>query len=171
MASTVKLKNNNDDKHEGVVGFSWTIFFFGSFVPLFRGDWCWFIIMLIADLCTFSLAKFIFCFTYNKSYIKNLLDKGYFPADDHSRQLLIQAGLILDSETQSSEPTVTVTPVSTSTGSTKCKQRGNGGRFTMTFKFTTKIDRLLWAILGISGCALALWNAWQIYLWLDFVSF
>lgn len=37
------------------VGFSWTVFFFGFFVPIFRGDWVWFILMLIAAIITYSI--------------------------------------------------------------------------------------------------------------------
>lgn len=39
------------------VGFSWTVFFFGSFPALFRGDFKWFLIMIIADFFTASLAQ------------------------------------------------------------------------------------------------------------------
>ena len=58
-------------------GFSWTMLFFGIFVPLYRGDWKWFLIILIANLFTYGLASVVFAFIYNKIYINDLLEKGY----------------------------------------------------------------------------------------------
>ena len=58
-------------------GFSWPTLFFGIFVPLCRGDWKWFLIMLIANIFTYGLASIVFAFIYNKIYINDLLEKGY----------------------------------------------------------------------------------------------
>ena len=58
-------------------GFSWTMLFFGIFVPLYRGDWKWFLIILIANIFTYGLASVVFAFIYNKIYINDLLEKGY----------------------------------------------------------------------------------------------
>ena len=58
-------------------GFSWTMLFFGIFVSLCRGDWKWFLIILIANLFTYGLASVVFAFIYNKIYINDLLEKGY----------------------------------------------------------------------------------------------
>lgn len=58
-------------------GFSWTTLFFGAFVPLCRGDWKWFLIMIVAAMLTFGLSSIVFCFLYNKFYINDLLEKGY----------------------------------------------------------------------------------------------
>lgn len=80
---------------KGVVGFSWTTFFFGFFVPLFRGDWKWFFIMLVAGILTAGLSNIVFCFIYNKIYTRDLLEsKGYEAADDFSTELLAKAELI-----------------------------------------------------------------------------
>ena len=47
----VNLKNPNTNQFKQVkIGFSWTMFFFGFWVPLFRGDWKWLIIMLLLDI-------------------------------------------------------------------------------------------------------------------------
>lgn len=59
------------------VGFSWTVFFFGFFVPLFRGDFKWAIIILLAHMLTMGLSGLIFMFIYNKLYIKDLIGSGY----------------------------------------------------------------------------------------------
>ena len=58
-------------------GFSWTMLFFGIFVPLCRGDWKWFLFFLFANLFTYGLASVVFAFIYNKIYINDLLEKGY----------------------------------------------------------------------------------------------
>ena len=66
-------------------GFSWTTLFFGFFVPLFRGDLKWFIVMVIADLLFASLLLgvgiiipwIVFALIYNDNYIKDLGKKGY----------------------------------------------------------------------------------------------
>jgi len=243
MARTVELKNDNNETREGVVGFSWTVFFFGSYVPMFRGDWGSFVIMLIAELFSFRLVNLVYSFTYNKSYTRKLLEKGYFPADDHSRQLLIQAGLIPVPDTQASESTAAVAPVSTpmtkanflwaiiaiswyalvikyfwplyyrfayTTGNTKyvvliilwvcsaciCmflsylhkirrskkQERNLKAQYTQTSESIVAVapvftripivkDRLWWSVIGISGCALAIWSFWPIYCWLDFLGY
>ena len=62
---------------EAPVGFSWTVFFFGFFPPLFRGDWKWFFIILLLALITMGLSSFVFMFIYNKIYIKDLIGAGY----------------------------------------------------------------------------------------------
>ena len=56
-------------------------FFFGFFPPLFRGDWKWGIVMLVAALCTFGISTLVFMFIYNKLFVKSLLDSGYTSVD------------------------------------------------------------------------------------------
>ena len=51
MATELSLKKGNLTK-KGLVGFSWTTFFFGLFVPLFRGDWLLAIIMFVVGCVT-----------------------------------------------------------------------------------------------------------------------
>ncbi|EGQ79857.1 HrgC protein [Fusobacterium simiae] len=94
MAKVIMLEKNGVQK-QGFVGFSWTMFFFGFFVPLFRGDFKWFIITLILMLLSFGLAQFIVCFLYNKFYTVGLLEDGYRPADDFSENLLRMKGIII----------------------------------------------------------------------------
>ena len=94
MAKIIMLEKNGVQK-QGFVGFSWTMFFFGFFVPLFRGDFKWFIITLILMLLSFGLAQFIVCFLYNKFYTVGLLEDGYRPADDFSENLLRMKGIII----------------------------------------------------------------------------
>lgn len=96
----VHLKNQAGLIREAKIGFSWTTFFFGAFVPIFRGDWKWFLIQLLVACLTWGISNLVFCFIYNKIYIKDLLEKGYVPADDASRTLLIQKGFLCANESK-----------------------------------------------------------------------
>lgn len=73
----ILMKNHFGQVKVVKIGFSWTVFFFGVFVPLFRGDIKWFLLMLIANMFTFGLASLVFMFKYNDWYMNDLLEKGY----------------------------------------------------------------------------------------------
>lgn len=74
----VLLVNNYTGEQKHVKkGFSWTMLFFGVFVPLLRGDWKWFLITAIAAVLTYGVSWVVFPFFYNKLYINDLLKKGY----------------------------------------------------------------------------------------------
>ncbi|MEG1602145.1 MAG: hypothetical protein RRY12_05800 [Cloacibacillus sp.] len=76
------------------VGFSWTVFFFGFLVPICRGDVKWTVIMFIASVLTVFIAQLVFSFTYNGTYIRELLNQGYRPEDEYSKAVLIAKGFI-----------------------------------------------------------------------------
>ena len=59
------------------MGFSWTTLFFGPFPMLFRGDWKWFVILLILALLTFGLSNLVFMFMINRLHIRDLVRDGY----------------------------------------------------------------------------------------------
>ena len=78
MAKMIVEHSDFGDQKKVYVGFELGILFFGPFYPLFRGDFKWFIIMLIIDVFTFYGAGiFVFPFIYNKIYLKDLIKKGY----------------------------------------------------------------------------------------------
>ena len=80
--STLNLKHPDlEIIKQAPVGFSWTVFFFGFFPPIFRGDWKWGLIIFVLAICTFGIANLIFMFIYNKLYIQSLLDQGYATID------------------------------------------------------------------------------------------
>jgi hypothetical protein len=91
------LKNDAGMVKEVKKGFSWTVFFFGVFVPLIRGDLKWAGIMLmlsiLAGIFTAGFGAMvpglIFSFVYNKIYIKDLYEKGYRAADESQSDLLL----------------------------------------------------------------------------------
>lgn len=89
------LANDFGVVKEVKVGFSWTMFFFGGFVPLFRGDIKWFFITWLVAIFTAGLSAFVFPFLYNKIYIKELLEKGYHPTNEGDKQVLMAHGIIL----------------------------------------------------------------------------
>lgn len=72
-----RLRNENGVTKEVKKGFSWTMLFFGVFVPLVRGDWKYFFISLFAALITGGISWLVFPFFYNKLYLDDLLNKGY----------------------------------------------------------------------------------------------
>jgi hypothetical protein len=91
---TLHFKNKHTGQmKQAPVGYSWTTLFFTAFVPLLRGDWKWAVIMaLIIIVLGGSVAAaapsvpvasitlwtgIIVGFFYNKTYIKNLITKGY----------------------------------------------------------------------------------------------
>lgn len=92
----VLLNKDGGITKEVKVGFSWTTFFFGFFPALFRGDLKWAIIMFIISLVLGSftsgfggiLSGIIFAFIYNKIYIKELIEKGYRPANEQTKAIL-----------------------------------------------------------------------------------
>lgn len=95
MAVEINLRKGNMLK-KSVVGFSWTTLFFGFLVPLFRGDWLWLIIMLILGIFTYGIANIILAFLYNKFYTNKLLENGWEPADEVSKNILINKGMIIE---------------------------------------------------------------------------
>jgi hypothetical protein len=74
----ISFENANDGRiKKAPVGFSWTALFFGCWVPLLRGDWKYFFIMLVAAMFTIGLSQLVFCFLYNKWYIEKLVESGF----------------------------------------------------------------------------------------------
>ncbi|MCR8642585.1 DUF2628 domain-containing protein [Paenibacillus sp. N1-5-1-14] len=98
----ISLRNASGGLKTVKVGFSWTTFFFGFFPALFRGDLKWAFIMFITSALfgffTFGIGAWIpgiiFSFIYNKMYTKELLEKGYYPADDTAQSALQTQGIV-----------------------------------------------------------------------------
>ena len=81
------LKNPyNGHIREAPVGFSWTVFFFGFFPPLFRRDWSGAVIIFLISFVTAGLAHWVFPFIYNKMYLKRLIKDG-FKVDSADRDI------------------------------------------------------------------------------------
>ncbi|WP_119326168.1 DUF2628 domain-containing protein [Companilactobacillus musae] len=98
-----RLVNERYQNYKSVkVGFSWTEMFFGFWTALFRGDLKWCFILALAEIIfgafTWSggafLVTFIFAFFYNPVYVKDLIFKGYKPADQTSYNILRSHGYL-----------------------------------------------------------------------------
>ena len=90
----ISLKKNNVLK-EVPFGFSWTNLFFGFFVPLLRNDLIWAFVMLILAVLTCGFSQMIFPFFYNKIYIQSLLEKGWMPANENDKAILVKAKMLV----------------------------------------------------------------------------
>lgn len=100
MAKEVLLERGSVVK-TGFVGFSWTVFFFGFFVPLFRKDFKSAFVLLLIGLflgaftagAGAGLLNLIVAFGYNKYYTENLMKLGFLPVDNTNKILLEQYGI------------------------------------------------------------------------------
>ena len=76
--STITMKNPHTHQIKICpVGFSWTVFFFGFFPPLFRSDFKWFLIIIFCTFFTLGLSNWVFGFIYNKMSLKDIVSKGF----------------------------------------------------------------------------------------------
>ncbi|MHC1749474.1 MAG: hypothetical protein AB9856_14475 [Cellulosilyticaceae bacterium] len=57
--------------------FSWTTLFFGFFVPLFRSDWKWALIIFLIGIITCGLGNIYFAFNYNNIHKNELHRLGF----------------------------------------------------------------------------------------------
>lgn len=84
------------------VGFSWTEMIFGFWTPVFRSDFKWAAILVLAEILFGSftwgggafLVTLIFAFFYNRVYVKDMVAQGYRPADKASADVLRSYGYI-----------------------------------------------------------------------------
>lgn len=91
------LKNTQTGETKVVkVGFSWTTFFFGFWPAIFRGDWLWAVILFVLCWLTVGIAGIIMAFVYNQIYIKRLVEQGFRPADEESKQALASKNILVD---------------------------------------------------------------------------
>lgn len=84
------------------VGFSWTEMIFGFWTPVFRSDFKWAAILVLAEILFGSftwgggafLVTLVFAFFYNRVYVKDMVAQGYRPADKVSADVLRSYGYI-----------------------------------------------------------------------------
>ena len=96
----IKVKNELGAGKEIKLGYSWTMLFLGSLVPVIRGDWKWFLILFFGPsvLAVVSLGflipavpliYIIFGFFYNKIYAKELFERGFRGLTKEENDLLV----------------------------------------------------------------------------------
>jgi hypothetical protein len=92
--AAIQMKHKDSGMLKSVpVGISITVILFGFFVPLFRGDIKGALIGVLFAWLAWIPGNIIFSFIYNKMFINDLVAKGYIPADDFSKNILIQKGI------------------------------------------------------------------------------
>ena len=74
----IKVKHNESGiiKH-CFVGYSWTYFLFGFFVPIFRGEISIGVFHFILSIVTLGIFQLIMPFLYNKQYSTRLLNNSW----------------------------------------------------------------------------------------------
>lgn len=76
--TTITLENpKTKELKYAPVGFSWTSLCLFFCPAIYRKDWKSLVLMLPLCLLTLGLANIVFFFTYNKLYLRHLLDQGY----------------------------------------------------------------------------------------------
>lgn len=85
----IKVKHNNTgiQKH-CFVGYSWTYFFFGFFVPIFRGEILIGLFHFALSFVTFGIFQLIMPFLYNKQYSIRLLNDSWSLNDSEKMNIL-----------------------------------------------------------------------------------
>ncbi len=74
----ITLYNPQTGEEQNIrIGYSFTMFFFGFFVPFFRKDWQTGFILMLCDIFTLGIASIIFAGFYNAYFSKKLIKKGY----------------------------------------------------------------------------------------------
>lgn len=92
----IKVKDEIGKVKEIKIGFSWTLFFWGLFVPLIRADWKhFFIIFGVSVVLGFVGLAFVvpfvmlaLAFLYNKMYATDLFKDGYRGLTDEENEIL-----------------------------------------------------------------------------------
>ena len=78
LQKKIKVKHNESGIQKNCfVGYSWTYFLFGFFVPIFRGEISIGVFHLIFSLVTFGIFQLIMPFLYNKQYSIRLLNNSW----------------------------------------------------------------------------------------------
>lgn len=70
------------------IGYSWTYFFFGFFVPIFRGEILIGALHLIFSIVTFGVFQLVMPFLYNKQYSIRLLTNSWELNDSEENNTL-----------------------------------------------------------------------------------
>ena len=95
----IKVKHNESGIQKNCfVGYSWTYFLFGFFVPIFRGEISIGVFHLIFSLFTFGIFQLIMPFLYNKQYSIRLLNNSWSLNDSEDNNAIARQkiGIAID---------------------------------------------------------------------------
>ena len=85
----IKVKHNESGIQKNCfVGYSWTYFLFGFFVPIFRGEISIGVFHLIFSIVTFGIFQLIMPFLYNKQYSTRLLNNSWSLTDSEENNAI-----------------------------------------------------------------------------------
>ena len=96
MGTKVYIKHKESGMMKiGGYGFCWTYFFFGFFVPIFRGELGVGALHLLFTCVTFGVWQLIACFIYNKQYMTRMLTSGWELAgtEEENREAKLALGI------------------------------------------------------------------------------
>ena len=79
MAHSWLVMEQPNTRHvkEAPLGYSWSMLFFGVFVPVVRSDWKWAFVSFALAIATLGLSWLILPFLYNAIYAKGLIGEGF----------------------------------------------------------------------------------------------
>ena len=72
---------------------SWTAFFFGAWVPLYRGEIRQFWLFFLLDIVTFGIYNCFMFFNFNKGFVRRKLQNGWSPAHESDKQMILACGI------------------------------------------------------------------------------
>ena len=95
----INVKHNESGIQKNCfVGYSWTYFFFGFFVPIFRGEISIGVFHFILSLVTFGIFQLIMPFLYNKQYSTRLLNNSWSLNDSEENNSIARQNIGIATE-------------------------------------------------------------------------
>ena len=89
VQKSINLKHSTSGINKsGYVGYFWTYFLFGFFVPIFRGEILIGVLHIIFTVATLGLFQLIIPYLYNKQYTIRLLTSGWELNDTDQKNAL-----------------------------------------------------------------------------------
>ena len=99
LQQKIKVKHKESGVEKSCfIGYSWTYFFFGFFVPIFRGEISIGVFHLIFSIATFGVFQLVMPFLYNKQYSIRLLTNSWVLNDSEEKNSLAKLKIGISSE-------------------------------------------------------------------------
>ncbi len=93
----INIKHNSSGIQKNCfVGYSWTYFLFGFFVPIFRGEMFIALLHLIFSLATVGVFQLIMPFLYNKQHSTRLLNNSWSLNDSEENNAIARQKIGID---------------------------------------------------------------------------